>query len=107
MFTAATSGVPLALSHHLKHNRVLHEHVLLISGLTTDAPVVDPAERAKLIERAGGVSRIVMFFGFMETPNIAEGLRLACESAQLHDVDMEQLDYGVPAAQVDRPRGRN
>ena len=93
VFTAATSGVPLALSHHLKHNRVLHERVLLISGLTTDAPVVDPADRVKLIEMGGGVSRIVLFFGFMETPNIAEGLRLACKSGQFQDIDMEQLTY--------------
>ena len=32
VFTAATTGVPLALTHHIKHNRVLHERVLLISG---------------------------------------------------------------------------
>jgi KUP system potassium uptake protein len=93
VFTAATTGVPLALTHHLKHNRVLHERVLLISGLTTNAPVVDPADRVKLIDMGGGLSRIVLFFGFMETPNIAEGLRLACTQAQFHDVDMDQLTY--------------
>jgi KUP system potassium uptake protein len=93
VFTAATTGVPLALTHHIKHNRVLHERVLLISGLTTDAPHVAPADRVKLIDMGSGVSRIVLFFGFMETPNIAEGLRLICTQAQFHDVDMENLTY--------------
>jgi KUP system potassium uptake protein len=38
IFTAATSGIPLALTHHLRHNRVLHERMLLVSTTTTDGP---------------------------------------------------------------------
>ncbi|MBV9783626.1 MAG: KUP/HAK/KT family potassium transporter [Acidisphaera sp.] len=93
VFTAATTGVPLALTHHIKHNKVLHERVLLISGLTTDAPHVSPEHRVKVIDMGNGVSRIVMFFGFMETPDIAEGLRLACEKRQFDDVDLPSLTY--------------
>ncbi|MBV8916022.1 MAG: KUP/HAK/KT family potassium transporter, partial [Acetobacteraceae bacterium] len=93
VFTAGTTGVPLALTHHLKHNRVLHERILLISGLTTDAPYVDPARRVKLMEIGGGLTRIVLFFGFMERPDVMEGLRLACERHDIGDIDPEQLTY--------------
>ncbi|MDQ2803205.1 MAG: KUP/HAK/KT family potassium transporter, partial [Pseudomonadota bacterium] len=93
VFTAATTGVPLALTHNLKHNRVLHERLLLISGLTTDAPYVDPAKRMKLIDVGGGITRVVLQFGFMETPDITQGLQLICEQPEFHDLDPRQLTY--------------
>src|SRR6266478_8862053 len=42
IFTAASTGIPLALTHHLRHNRVLHERVLLIASISTDEPRVEP-----------------------------------------------------------------
>jgi KUP system potassium uptake protein len=42
IFTAGSSGIPLALTHHLRHNRVLHECVLLVSTVSSDEPRVDP-----------------------------------------------------------------
>ncbi len=93
VFTAGTTGVPLALTHHLKHNRVLHERILLISGLTTDAPYVDPAQRVKVLDMGQGLSRIVLFFGFMERPDVMEGLRLACQELGLGPIDPQELTY--------------
>jgi KUP system potassium uptake protein len=74
IFTAATSGIPLALTHHLRHNRVLHERMLLVSTMTTDAPRVDPEERAKLTPVGAGITRVLLCFGFMEHPDVMEGL---------------------------------
>jgi KUP system potassium uptake protein len=51
IFTAASTGIPLGLTHHLRHNRVLHERVLLISSITTDVPRVEP-------ERVSGWCRL-------------------------------------------------
>ena len=93
VFTAAVSGIPLSLTHHLKHNRVLHERVLLVSGLMTDAPRVPPEERLSVIEMAGGLTRIVLRYGFMEQPDITEGLRLVRERPEFKDLDPEQLTY--------------
>src|SRR5260221_12694191 len=42
IFTAASTGIPLGLSHHLRHNRVLHERGSLISSFSTDEPRVEP-----------------------------------------------------------------
>jgi KUP system potassium uptake protein len=93
IFTAGSAGIPLALTHHLRHNRVLHERMLLVSATTTDAPRVDPEERVKLIPVGAGVTRVMLHFGFMEHPNIMEGLELACRDPTLSGVDPEKITF--------------
>jgi KUP system potassium uptake protein len=93
IFTAATTGIPLGLTHHLKHNRVLHERVLFIASVTTDEPRVDNANRIKLVPVGAGITRVIFQFGFMEAPNIMEGLRLACRLPELQGIDPESITY--------------
>jgi KUP system potassium uptake protein len=93
IFTAANSGIPLALTHHLRHNRVLHERMLLVSAITTDAPRVDPEERVKLIPVGAGITRVLLHFGFMEHPNVMEGLKLACLDPALRGIDLERITF--------------
>jgi KUP system potassium uptake protein len=93
IFTAGSSGIPLALTHHLRHNRVLHERMLLVSTTTADNPRVDEKERVKLIPVGDGITRVVLHFGFMEHPNIMEGLKLACRDATLHGIDPEKITF--------------
>ncbi len=93
IFTAASSGIPLALTHHLRHNRVLHERMLLVSATTTDAPRVDPEARVKLIPIGAGIIRVLLHFGFMEHPNIMEGLKLACRDPALRDIDLNRITF--------------
>jgi KUP system potassium uptake protein len=93
IFTAATSGIPLALTHHLRHNRVLHERMLLVSTTTTDAPRVDPEERVRLIPVGAGITRVLLHFGFMEHPNVMEGLKLACRDPDLRGIDPEKITF--------------
>ena len=90
----ATSGIPLALTHHLKHNRVLHERILLVSRINTDAPHVDPSAAGEARSPiGGGMTRVVLFFGFMEMPDVMEGLRLACTRPAMQGIDPEQITY--------------
>jgi KUP system potassium uptake protein len=93
IFTAASSGIPLALTHHLRHNRVLHERMLLVSSITTDAPRVDPEERVKLIAVGAGITRVVLYFGFMEHSNMMEGLKLACRDPALRGIEPERITF--------------
>jgi KUP system potassium uptake protein len=93
VFTAAASGIPLGLTHHLKHNRVLHERVLLVCGLITDMPRVTSGQRLTVTDMGGGLSRIVLHYGFMEHPNITEGLQLVRERMEYHDLEPDQLTY--------------
>jgi KUP system potassium uptake protein len=93
IFTAATTGVPLGLTHHLKHNRVLHERVLLIASVSVDEPRIEAAERIKLVPVGAGITRVLFHFGFMEKPDIMEGLRLACRLPELQGIDPDNITY--------------
>jgi KUP system potassium uptake protein len=104
IFTAANSGIPLALTHHLRHNRVLHERVLLVSTTTTDAPRVEPTERVKLTHIGAGITRVQLQYGFMESPQVLDGLKHACSAPSLLGIDPEQITYYFRRVMV-VPRG--
>jgi KUP system potassium uptake protein len=93
IFTAATTGIPLGLTHLLRHNRVLHERVLLIAAISTDAPRVHAEQRVKLVPVGAGITRVLFHFGFMETPNVMEGLKLACLAPELRGIDPHNITY--------------
>ncbi len=94
IFTASSTGISLSLTHHLKHNQVLHERVLLISSVSTDAPRVDPAKRIKLTPVGAGIIRVILYFGFMESPDVMDALKQACSSnPELRGLDPEQITY--------------
>jgi KUP system potassium uptake protein len=93
IFTAASTGIPLGLTHHLRHNRVLHERVLLIASITTDAPRVEPQQRIRLEPVGAGITRVIFHFGFMETPDVMEGLKLACLEPELRGIDPPNITY--------------
>jgi KUP system potassium uptake protein len=93
IFAGASSGIPLGLTHHLKHNRVLHERVLLVSTVSTEAPRVAAGQRVKLVPIGTGISRVILHFGFMEQPNVIDGLKLACRDSSLGSIYPEQITY--------------
>jgi KUP system potassium uptake protein len=64
------NGTPLALLHNLKHNKVLHERILLLTLITIDEPHVAAAERVRVEPLADGFWRVVVRIGFMETPQV-------------------------------------
>ena len=66
--------VPTSLLHNLKHNKVLHEHVLFVTVQNLDVPEVPPARRSAVSELAPGVHRVLLRYGFMESPNIPREL---------------------------------
>jgi len=66
--------VPTSLLHNLKHNKVLHENVLFVTVENEDVPEVSPHRRADLAELAPGIHRVILRYGFMESPNIPREL---------------------------------
>ena len=66
--------VPAALLHNLKHNKVLHERVLFVTVENLDVPEAGPENRTTISELAPGVQRVVLRYGFMESPNIPRAL---------------------------------
>lgn len=74
VMTRDISGLPPILSHNLRHNKVLHEMVILLSIITEDVPVVLPEDRVEVRELGGGIYQVIISFGYMETPNVPERL---------------------------------
>ena len=66
--------VPAALLHNLKHNKVLHEHVLFVTVQNMDMPQAPADERIEVSDLAPNVHRVVLRYGFMESPNIPRAL---------------------------------
>ena len=66
--------VPTSLLHNLKHNKVLHERVLFVTVQTVDEPEVSADRRTDVAELAPGIHRVVLRYGFMESPNIPRAL---------------------------------
>ena len=66
--------VPTSLLHNLKHNKVLHENVIFVTVQNEDVPEVSQARRAEVAELAPGIHRVILHYGFMESPNIPRAL---------------------------------
>jgi KUP system potassium uptake protein len=86
--TSTRRGTPSVLLHHFKHNKVLHEQVIVLTIVTDDVPTVPPRHRIRFREFAPRFWAVVAHHGFMESPNIAEILRL-CRQAGLDVRDAE------------------
>ena len=73
--TADASSTPLAFLHNLKHNKILHERVIVLQIDTVDVPRVPEANRIE-IERLGkGFYSMIVHYGFMEQPDVPAALR--------------------------------
>ena len=73
--TSASDGVPHALLHNLKHNKVLHERVVLLTVMIEDYPYVDGERRVELSDLGQGFFRLVLHYGFMEDVNVPLALQ--------------------------------
>jgi KUP system potassium uptake protein len=75
--TSDPSFVPTALLHNLKHNKVLHEHNVILTIETAQTPRVDPADRVRMENISEKFSTVRLRFGFMESPNVPKALVIA------------------------------
>jgi KUP system potassium uptake protein len=75
--TSNPDGAPPVLLHHFKHNKVLHEKVVMLSVQTRHVPEVSPDERLEICPLGEGFTRVTAAYGFMETPNVIDVLELA------------------------------
>ncbi|MHB1310760.1 MAG: potassium transporter Kup [Gemmatimonadaceae bacterium] len=74
--TSEAAGAPVVLLHHLKHNKVLHEQVILLSITTAEVPEVRDDERLSMELLEHGFVRATARYGFMESPDVKEVLEL-------------------------------
>ncbi len=87
--TRTTSGVPPVMVWHLRHNRALHENVVVLTILTESRPRLAAAERMSVAQEGENFWRVTAHYGFMERPNIPRLLQAARQlgcGARLDDV---------------------
>jgi len=90
--TSDPDGAPLVLLHHLKHNKVLHEQVVLLSVLNATVPEIPESERIQILPLKEGFWRVKARYGFMETPNVPNILA-RCKDAGIKSEKMHTTYY--------------
>jgi KUP system potassium uptake protein len=91
--TSVRGGAPPVLLHHLKHNKVLHEKVILLSVMGEEIPQVDREDRVRYRELGEGFCEVVAHYGFMETPDVPAML----QALELEDGKGKRLRVEVMA----------
>jgi KUP system potassium uptake protein len=96
--TPNTEGVPPTLVLHFRHNKVLHDEVILVSILTEEVPEVP--DRMRVISEAlpGGFYRVRASYGFMERPDVQHVVAICCEHGMV--VDQAQTTYYLGRANL-------
>lgn len=90
--TSSKEGVPPALLHNLKHNQVLHDRVVLVTVQTAGTPHVNDMDRIYIHRMGKGFMRIIVRYGFMESPDIPAVLELCKHQGERFDM-METTFY--------------
>jgi KUP system potassium uptake protein len=90
--TSEAEGVPVVLLHHLKHNKVLHERVVLLSVLAREFPDVPQEKRLTIEPLSQGFYRVKAYYGFMQTPS-ADEIAALCTKAGVKVKYMDTTYY--------------
>ena len=106
--TSDPNFAPTALLHNLKHNKVLHEHNVVLTIETAHTPRVDLADRVRMETVTDKFSKVRLRFGFMETPNVPKALAIARKVGWQFDIMSTSFFVSrralKPAAQSGMPR---
>jgi KUP system potassium uptake protein len=96
--TSDADGIPPVLLHHLKHNKVFHEQVVLLSVVSKPVPFIDASQRVNVESLGAGFWRVRAFYGFSQSPEMrdimtsARGSGLVCAaSSTSYFLGREQL----------------
>ena len=89
--TAQPIGTPPALAHNLRYNKVLHEHVIVLTVSTAQQPHVLPEERVSVTALGHDLFDVRVQYGFMEDPDVPEALAQAREQGL--PLDSDDLTY--------------
>ncbi len=84
--TSDPDFAPTALLHNLKHNKVLHEHNVILTIITADTPRVREDERVQITPLSKRFSRVALRFGYMEQPNVPKALAIARKHGWQFDI---------------------
>ncbi len=89
--TAHPGGTPPALVHNLRHNKVLHEHTVVLMVQTRRVPHVAPEDQVQIREYGQNVAHVTVSYGFMQNPDVPHAIGLAYERGL--QMDMSDITY--------------
>jgi KUP system potassium uptake protein len=89
--TADAVNAPFTLIQNLRHNRVLHEHNIIVSVSTSFLPKVSDDHRVMFEHISSNITRVMISFGFMDTPDVPRALRHGI--AHGLDIDLDNASY--------------
>jgi KUP system potassium uptake protein len=86
-------GVPLSLTRNVKFNHVLHERVLLVAVVLTEAPRESDEERVRVTVISDRIARVELRVGFMESVDVPQGLAVAVAHGQIAECELKDITY--------------
>ena len=105
--TSEPDYAPVALMHNLKHNKVLHERNVILTVRTSTAPRMSDSERCSIETLNTDFTRVIVNYGFMESPNVPKALSLCRKQGLKFDIMSTSFFLGrrsvVPSAQSGMP----
>ena len=105
--TSDPEMAPVALMHNLKHNKVLHEKNIVLTVRTAETPRVSSADRVQMIPVNEDFKKLVINYGFMESPNVPKALQLCRKQGVKFDIMSTSFFLGrrsvVPSANRGMP----
>ena len=105
--TSDASMAPVALMHNLKHNKVLHEKNIILTLETAETPRVPDSQRVRIEPVNDDFKKIIVSYGFMESPNLPKALGLCRKLGLKFDIMATSFFLGrrsvVPSAQSGMP----
>ena len=106
IFLTADKGVvPHALLHNLKHNKVLHERNVFLTVETMTVPYAPKKKRLKIEPIGDDFYRVVISYGFAETPDVPQALMGSCDQGGVYFDPMETTYFASRETVVARRQG--
>ena len=106
--TSDPESAPTAFLHNLKHNKVMHEHNVVLTVITTDTPRVSDSERVVITPVSEHFRRVAIKFGYMEQPNVPKALAIARKHGWSFDIMATSFFLSrrslKPSSKSDMPR---
>ena len=84
--TSDPEFAPTALLHNLKHNKILHQHNVVLTIITADTPRVSEDDRVRIKPLSEHFARVSLKFGYMEQPNVPKALAIARKHGWQFDI---------------------
>jgi KUP system potassium uptake protein len=105
--TSDPETAPVALMHNLKHNKVLHDQNVILTVKTAETPRASEGERVKFEPVNDQFKKLIVTYGFMESPNLPKALSVARKMGLKFDIMATSFFLGkrsvVPSAQSGMP----